>query len=40
MLRKFACLIIISMMLTGCNTINGMGKDISKVGSFMQNVTH
>ncbi len=29
-------LVIASFMLSGCNTINGMGKDVERVGEKVQ----
>jgi len=37
-MRGFALLIALSLaMLTGCNTIQGMGKDIERGGEKLQN---
>jgi entericidin B len=36
MKKLFACLAVL-VLLAGCNTIAGMGKDISNAGSSIEN---
>ncbi|MBV7535745.1 entericidin A/B family lipoprotein [Duganella sp. sic0402] len=36
MKKIFALTIIASFVLTGCNTISGVGKDIQKAGQAVQ----
>jgi predicted small secreted protein len=36
MKKLFACLAVLAL-LAGCNTIAGMGKDISNAGSSIEN---
>lgn len=39
MLKKFVVLFLLAACMTlfsGCNTIHGFGKDIEKVGEFIQ----
>ncbi|SHM40853.1 Predicted small secreted protein [Duganella sacchari] len=36
MKKIFALTIIATFILTGCNTISGMGKDIQKAGQAVQ----
>ncbi len=33
-------LLAIAVLLTGCNTVKGMGKDIEKGGEAIQKATH
>ena len=33
-------LIVVGFMLTACNTVNGFGKDVEKVGEKMQNASN
>ncbi|HEY0064216.1 MAG TPA: entericidin A/B family lipoprotein [Telluria sp.] len=35
-MKKLFALSIIAVMLVGCNTVAGFGKDIEKVGSKME----
>ncbi len=40
MIKRFALIILIiicATILTGCNTIHGLGKDIESVGHAMKN---
>ena len=32
-------LLALSLMLAGCNTINGIGKDVEKLGEKVQDAT-
>lgn len=36
MSRKIVYLVILVMLLTGCNTIRGVGEDIKKSAEFVQ----
>ncbi len=36
MKKIFALTIIATLVLTGCNTISGMGKDIQRAGQAVQ----
>lgn len=35
-MSKFFVLMLLMFMAAGCNTINGMGKDIEKAGEAVQ----
>lgn len=35
-MKKFAMLILSVAVLAGCNTINGIGKDVEKLGEKVQ----
>lgn len=35
--KLFACMVLPIFMLTGCNTIRGLGADIIKIGNSIQN---
>jgi len=35
-MHKLIVLILAAIMLVGCNTIRGMGRDIEKVGEVIQ----
>ncbi len=35
-MRKIVALIALAMLLAGCNTVQGMGKDIEKAGEAIQ----
>jgi predicted small secreted protein len=35
-MKKLFALSILALMLTGCNTVNGFGKDIKKVGESLE----
>jgi predicted small secreted protein len=35
-MKKLIALFILGMALAGCNTVNGMGKDIEKAGEAIQ----
>jgi predicted small secreted protein len=35
-MKKLYALTIIALILTGCNTIQGMGKDVQKVGQAVE----
>jgi entericidin A len=38
-MKKIVMLVLIAAgVLSGCNTINGMGKDVERVGEKVQNV--
>lgn len=34
------CLVACALLLTACNTVRGMGKDIEKGGEAIQRATH
>jgi predicted small secreted protein len=36
MLKKLWVLVLPLMMVTGCNTVEGIGKDLSKVGGAIE----
>lgn len=38
-MMRFLALIVSVMLLVGCNTIDGMGKDIEKAGEAVQKST-
>lgn len=39
-MKKFTFLLLaLSVFLTGCNTLNGMGKDVEKLGEKVQDAT-
>ena len=39
-MKKFTFLMLaLSVLLTGCNTLNGMGKDVEKLGEKVQDAT-
>ena len=35
-MSKLGCWLLVMVWLTGCNTINGMGRDIQKGGEKVQ----
>jgi entericidin A len=35
-MKKLFALSVIALVLTGCNTIAGMGKDVQKVGQVVE----
>ncbi len=35
-MKKLFALSVIALILTGCNTIDGMGKDVQKVGQVVE----
>jgi entericidin A len=35
-MKKFALLILAVCLLAGCNTVNGIGKDVEKLGEKVQ----
>ena len=35
-MKKFASLMLSVYLLAGCNTINGIGKDVEKLGEKVQ----
>lgn len=39
-MAKFFALVILVLTVAGCNTINGVGKDIEKAGEAVQKSTH
>ncbi|SDK09670.1 Entericidin EcnA/B family protein [Methylophilus rhizosphaerae] len=39
MMSKVMALIAIVMVLAGCNTVNGMGKDMEQAGEAVQRST-
>lgn len=39
-MKALFVLLALSLTLTACNTINGMGKDIEKGGEAIQKSTH
>ena len=36
-MKKFFALLAVAALMTGCNTIAGMGKDISNAGDSIEN---
>ncbi len=38
-MKRFLALMLTTMVLVGCNTINGVGKDIEKAGEAVQDTT-
>ena len=38
-MHKIIMLVAVSFILAGCNTVNGMGKDIEKAGEAVQKST-
>jgi entericidin B len=38
-MKKFALLMLTLFVLAGCNTINGMGKDIKAAGSSIEDAS-
>lgn len=39
-MAKYFALVILMLTVAGCNTINGVGKDIEKAGEAVQKSTH
>ncbi len=37
-MKKIFALMIVALVLAGCNTEQGMGKDVKKVGEAVENV--
>jgi entericidin A len=35
-MKKLFALSVVALVLTGCNTIAGMGKDVQKVGQVVE----
>ncbi|MES2295903.1 MAG: entericidin A/B family lipoprotein [Pseudomonadota bacterium] len=35
-MKKITALIALALLLAGCNTINGFGKDVQKVGEKVE----
>ncbi len=35
-MKKFIALVLMGMVLTGCNTMEGFGKDVKKVGDKVE----
>ncbi len=35
-MSKLMMLVLVAMVLAGCNTMNGMGKDLEKAGEAVQ----
>jgi predicted small secreted protein len=35
-MSKLMMLLVVTMVLAGCNTMNGMGKDLEKAGEAVQ----
>ena len=35
--KKLFVLIVSSLILTGCNTVQGIGKDVKKAGEVVEN---
>jgi entericidin B len=38
-MKKFATLVLAIFVLAGCNTINGMGKDIKSAGQTIEDAS-
>jgi entericidin A len=38
-MKTIALMFLVLTMLTGCNTLNGMGKDVERLGEKVQNAT-
>ncbi len=38
-MKRFLAFMLTAMVLVGCNTINGVGKDIEKAGEAVQDTT-
>lgn len=38
-MQKWVLLMVAAMVLAGCNTINGMGKDLEQAGEAVQKST-
>jgi predicted small secreted protein len=38
-MKKIAFLVVVLSLLAGCNTINGIGKDVEKLGEKVQGVS-
>ena len=39
MMNKIMALLILSLVLAGCNTVQGVGKDVEKAGEAIQKST-
>ena len=39
MMNKMMALLVLSVVLAGCNTVQGVGKDIEKAGEAVQKST-
>lgn len=39
-MTKYVMLIALAIVISGCNTLNGMGKDIQKAGEAVQKSTN
>ncbi len=37
-MKKIFALMIAALVLAGCNTVQGVGKDVKKVGEAVENV--
>lgn len=38
-MNKFITIIVCALVLAGCNTVQGMGKDVEKAGEAIQKST-
>ncbi len=36
-MSKVMAVLVVAMVLAGCNTVNGMGKDLERAGEAVQN---
>lgn len=36
-MSKIMAVLVVAMVLAGCNTVNGMGKDLERAGEAVQN---
>jgi entericidin B len=39
MMNKIIALLVLSVVLAGCNTVQGVGKDVEKAGEAIQKST-
>ena len=38
-MNRLLLTVLFALIITGCNTLNGVGKDIEKAGEAVQNTT-
>ena len=36
-MSKVLAVVVVAMVVAGCNTVNGMGKDLERAGEAVQN---
>jgi entericidin B len=39
-MKKWIFLVLVTVMITGCNTVTGVGKDLERGGEAIQRAAH